>query len=83
MAVCDGKFEALLAMLEEEMSRQQLDQVSIIIVVVQLWKNWFYYCCFTKQGPVVQSMVSLMSSLRGQLGKCFHNFITKYTENFC
>ena len=28
MAVCDGRFEALLAMLEEEMPRQQIDQVS-------------------------------------------------------
>ena len=25
----------------------------------------------SKQGPIVQSMVSLMSSLRGQLVKCF------------
>ena len=31
------------------------------------------------QGPVVQSIVSLTSSLRGQLVKCF---TTKYTEIF-
>ena len=30
MAVCDGKYEALLAMLEEEMPRQHLDQVGIL-----------------------------------------------------
>ena len=34
-------------------------------------------------GPVVQSIVSLMSSLRGQLVKCFYYFITKYTDTFC
>ena len=33
-------------------------------------------------GPVVQSIVSLTSSLRGQLVK-FYDFITKYTEIFC
>ena len=35
------------------------------------------------QGPVVQSIVSLTSSLRGQLSKCFASFITKYTDIFC
>ena len=34
-------------------------------------------------GPVVQSIVSLISSFRGQLVKFFYNFITKYTEIFC
>ena len=35
-------------------------------------------------GPVVQSIVSLTSSLRGQVVKCFnYDFITKYTEIFC
>ena len=33
------------------------------------------------QGPVVQSMVSLKSLLRGQL--LFYDFITKYTDSFC
>ena len=33
-------------------------------------------------GVVVQSMVSLTSSLRGQLVKFFCDFITKYTEIF-
>ena len=33
------------------------------------------------QGPVVQSIVSLTSSLRGQLVKCFMN-ITKRTDIF-
>ena len=33
------------------------------------------------QGPVVQSIVSLMSSLRGQLVKYFMT-ITKYTDIF-
>ena len=36
----------------------------------------------TLLGPVVQSIVSLTSSLRGQLVKCFNNFITKYTDFF-
>ena len=31
MAVCEGKFEALYAMLGEEMEREQLDQVCIEI----------------------------------------------------
>ena len=35
------------------------------------------------QGPVVQSIVSLTSSLRGQLVKCFYDFITKSTDIFC
>ena len=30
MAVCEGRFDALIALLEEEMPRQQLDQVSMI-----------------------------------------------------
>ena len=39
-------------------------------------------------GPVVQSIVSLTSSLRSQLlrsqlVKCFATFITKYTDIFC
>ena len=34
-------------------------------------------------GPVVQSIVSLTSSLRGQLVKTlFYDFITKYTDMF-
>ena len=32
------------------------------------------------QGPVVQSIVSLTSSLRDQLVKCFCDLITKYTD---
>ena len=36
---------------------------------------------YSSQGPFVQSIVSLTSSLRGQLFKCFmYDFITKYTE---
>ena len=34
------------------------------------------------QGPVVQSIVSLTSSLRCQLVKYFTTFMTKYTEIF-
>ena len=34
------------------------------------------------QGPVVQSIVSSMSSSRDHLVKCFFDFITKYTECF-
>ena len=34
-------------------------------------------------GPVVQSIVSLMSSLRGQLVKCFMTFLpNNYTDIF-
>ena len=33
-------------------------------------------------GPVAQSIVSLTSSLRGQLVKCFYDFITKNTDIF-
>ena len=36
----------------------------------------------TFQGLVVQSIVSLTSSLRGQLVKCFTDFITKHTDFF-
>ena len=36
----------------------------------------------TKQGPVVQSIVSLTSSLRGQLLSVL-DLITKYIEIFC
>ena len=36
----------------------------------------------TDQGPVVQSMVSLTSSLRGQLVKCFMTLLPK-TLIFC
>ena len=32
--------------------------------------------------PVVQSIVSLTSSLRGQLVKCLMEFLTKYTDIF-
>ena len=39
-------------------------------------KSWLKKFC--KQGPVVQSTVSLMSSLRGP-----QDFITNYTEFFC
>ena len=38
---------------------------------------------FRISGPVVQSIVSLTSSLRGQFVKCFTTFITKYTDIFC
>ena len=42
--------------------------------------NYSCYPFFTEaQGPVVQSIVSLANSLRGQLAKCF---ITKYTNIF-
>ena len=34
------------------------------------------------KGPVVQSIVSLMSSLRCQLIKCFTTFISNYTDIF-
>ena len=33
--------------------------------------NWRKYKIYPEQGPVFQSIVSLMSSLRGQLVKCF------------
>ena len=36
---------------------------------------------FGNQGPVIQSIVSLTSSLRGQLVKFFYH-LTKYTEFF-
>ena len=32
--------------------------------------------------PVVQSIFSLTSSLRGQLVKCFTNFLAKHTDIF-
>ena len=38
--------------------------------------------CMCKQVPVVQSIVSLTSSLRGKL-IMFYDFITKYTDIFC
>ena len=35
------------------------------------WSGYHYRMCFTEElGPVVQSIVSLTSSLRGQLVKC-------------
>ena len=34
-------------------------------------KEWFDYKVTVSQGPVVQSIVSLTSSLKGQLVKCF------------
>ena len=39
-----------------------------------------YFICYL--GPVVQSIISLTSSLRGQLLSVL-DFITKYTEIFC
>ena len=35
------------------------------------------------QGQIVQSIVSLTRSLRGQLVKCFTNLYPKYTDIFC
>ena len=35
-----------------------------------------------KQDPVVQSIVSLTSLLRGQLVKVFYQFMNKYTDFF-
>ena len=34
-------------------------------------------------GPVVQSIIGLISSLRGQLFKCFVTFITDYSDLSC
>ena len=45
---------------------------------MHLQSNFFL---FLDQGLVVQSIVSLTSSLKGQLVKCF-DFITKYTDIF-
>ena len=47
--------------------------------------------CFDYQGPVVQSIVSLISSFRGQLVKCFTTiqpntlifFVEKNERSFC
>ena len=73
--------------------------------MVQMRGSNMFFCCqeicefslnylsypllFRVLGPLVQSIVSLTSSLRGQLVKCFttlepttYNFITKYTEFF-
>ena len=36
-----------------------------------------------QQGPVVQSIISLTSSLRAHLVKCFYDFIAKYTDIIC
>ena len=54
--------------------------------ICEFFLNYLSYP-FRVLGPVVQSIVSLTSSLRGQLVKCFttlepttYNFITKYTE---
>ena len=38
---------------------------------------------FDNLGPVVQSIISLMSLLRGQFVMFFYDFITKYTNIFC
>ena len=40
-------------------------------------------CKSAGQGPVVQSIVSLTSSLKGQLVQFFYDFVNKYTDIFC
>ena len=49
-------------------------------------QNVIYFSLPNDLGPGVQSIVSLTSSLRGQLVqlvKVFYDFITKYTDIFC
>ena len=62
-----------------------VSQLSVIIIL--FISRIFSYLLLQQssekeQGPVVQSIVNLTSSLGGQLVKCFTTLFTKYTDIF-
>ena len=56
---------------KKEEKNRIIDIIHVIYMYLVIHYLAYFLCFDSNQGPVVQSMVRLTSSLRGQLVKCF------------